>query len=158
MRLQRQLKSYSEYRLTPQLLSQVEMVTANAIFLFFHFFLWRWVELRMRTLDLQCLLLQVREIKAWLVSWWFRLEIYGHLDVKKALLLQMVGGVTRTMSDGMMIRGDINVCLIGDPGYWTREKKIRFLMLDFHRSCKESAIEAHCAYCASWNLHIWKRF
>lgn len=43
-------------------------------------------------------------------------EIYGHEDVKKALLLLMVGGVTRTMEDGMRIRGDINICLMGDPG------------------------------------------
>ncbi|KRX44863.1 DNA replication licensing factor mcm7 [Trichinella murrelli] len=33
-------------------------------------------------------------------------EIYGHEDVKKALLLMLVGGVDRS----------INVCLMGDPG------------------------------------------
>ncbi|CAL3962119.1 hypothetical protein PZA11_000634 [Diplocarpon coronariae] len=43
-------------------------------------------------------------------------EIYGHLDVKKALLLLLVGGVTKAMGDGMRIRGDINICLMGDPG------------------------------------------
>lgn len=43
-------------------------------------------------------------------------EIYGHDDVKKALLLLLVGGVTKAMGDGMKIRGDINVCLMGDPG------------------------------------------
>ena len=43
-------------------------------------------------------------------------EIYGHEDVKKALLLQLVGGVTRQMKDGMRIRGDIHLCLMGDPG------------------------------------------
>ena len=43
-------------------------------------------------------------------------EIFGHEDVKKALLLLLVGGVTRAMPDGMKIRGDINVCLMGDPG------------------------------------------
>lgn len=43
-------------------------------------------------------------------------EIYGHVDVKKALLLLMVGGVNRTLPDGMKIRGDINICLMGDPG------------------------------------------
>lgn len=43
-------------------------------------------------------------------------EIYGHLDVKKALLLLLVGGVTKTVGDGMRIRGDINICLMGDPG------------------------------------------
>ncbi|CDH56297.1 dna replication licensing factor [Lichtheimia corymbifera JMRC:FSU:9682] len=43
-------------------------------------------------------------------------EIYGHDDVKKALLLLLVGGVTKTVGDGMKIRGDINICLMGDPG------------------------------------------
>jgi len=43
-------------------------------------------------------------------------EIYGHEDVKKALLLLLVGGVTKITGDGMKIRGDINVCLMGDPG------------------------------------------
>jgi DNA replication licensing factor MCM7 len=43
-------------------------------------------------------------------------EIYGHEDVKKALLLQLTSGVTKHMSDGMKIRGDINICLMGDPG------------------------------------------
>lgn len=40
-------------------------------------------------------------------------EIYGHEDIKKALLLQLVGGVTRKLPDGMRIRGDINICLMG---------------------------------------------
>ncbi|EJD53171.1 MCM-domain-containing protein [Auricularia subglabra TFB-10046 SS5] len=43
-------------------------------------------------------------------------EIYGHEDVKKALLLLLVGGVTKSVGDGMKIRGDINICLMGDPG------------------------------------------
>lgn len=43
-------------------------------------------------------------------------EIYGHEDVKKALLLLLVGGVSKQTGDGMKIRGDINVCLMGDPG------------------------------------------
>jgi DNA replication licensing factor MCM7 len=43
-------------------------------------------------------------------------EIYGHEDVKKALLLMMAGGVSKTMADGMNIKGDMNICLMGDPG------------------------------------------
>lgn len=43
-------------------------------------------------------------------------EIYGHLDIKKILLLLLCGGVTKEIGDGMRIRGDINVCLMGDPG------------------------------------------
>ena len=47
-------------------------------------------------------------------------EIFGHVDIKKALLLLMVGGVSKMDADGtgegMRIRGDINICLMGDPG------------------------------------------
>ncbi|GJQ13415.1 hypothetical protein GpartN1_g5206.t1 [Galdieria partita] len=43
-------------------------------------------------------------------------EIYGHLDVKKALLLLMVGAPLRRFQDGVRLRGDIHVCLMGDPG------------------------------------------
>jgi len=42
-------------------------------------------------------------------------EIYGHVDVKKALLLLLVGGVDKSPK-GMKIRGNINICLMGDPG------------------------------------------
>ncbi|GCB82069.1 hypothetical protein scyTo_0021517, partial [Scyliorhinus torazame] len=42
-------------------------------------------------------------------------EIYGHEDVKKALLLLLVGGVDQSPK-GMKIRGNINICLMGDPG------------------------------------------
>jgi len=43
-------------------------------------------------------------------------EIFGLEEVKKALLLLLVGGVSKTMKDGMKIRGNINVLLMGDPG------------------------------------------
>ena len=43
-------------------------------------------------------------------------EIFGHDDIKRALLLQLVSGCTRKLPDGMRIRGDINICLMGDPG------------------------------------------
>ena len=43
-------------------------------------------------------------------------EIFGMEEVKKALLLLIVGGVTKEMVDGMKIRGNINVLLMGDPG------------------------------------------
>jgi|LauGreDrversion4_2_1035121.scaffolds.fasta_scaffold169284_2 DNA replication licensing factor MCM7 len=43
-------------------------------------------------------------------------EIFGLDDIKKALLLLLVGGVNKEMFDGMKIRGNINILLLGDPG------------------------------------------
>merc|ERR1712190_308371 len=43
-------------------------------------------------------------------------EIFGHLDVKKALLLVLIGSLTKTMKDGIKIRGDIHTLFMGDPG------------------------------------------
>ena len=43
-------------------------------------------------------------------------SIYGYWDVKEAIALLLFGGVPKIASDGMKIRGDIHVLLIGDPG------------------------------------------
>ena len=43
-------------------------------------------------------------------------EIYGHDDVKKALLLMLVGAPETSRPDGMKIRGNMHVLLMGDPG------------------------------------------
>lgn len=43
-------------------------------------------------------------------------EIWGHTDIKRAMLLQMVGGSPLSLPDGIRIRGDIHICLMGDPG------------------------------------------
>merc|ERR1711937_662631 len=43
-------------------------------------------------------------------------EIFGLVDVKKALLLVLIGAPSKTLKDGMKIRGDIHTLLMGDPG------------------------------------------
>lgn len=40
---------------------------------------------------------------------------FGHLEIKKGILLMLLGGVHKTTSDGIRLRGDINVCVVGDP-------------------------------------------
>jgi DNA replication licensing factor MCM6 len=40
---------------------------------------------------------------------------FGHREVKKGVLLMLLGGVHKTTPDGIKLRGDINVCVIGDP-------------------------------------------
>ncbi|KAK2060175.1 MCM2/3/5 family protein [Colletotrichum caudatum] len=41
--------------------------------------------------------------------------VYGHEVVKKGLLLQLMSGVHKTTAEGMELRGDINICIVGDP-------------------------------------------
>ena len=41
--------------------------------------------------------------------------VYGHLDVKKGMLLQLFGGIKKDTSDKIQLRGDINICIVGDP-------------------------------------------
>ncbi|MBI2139514.1 minichromosome maintenance protein MCM [Candidatus Woesearchaeota archaeon] len=43
-------------------------------------------------------------------------SIFGHEPIKEAILLQLVGGVHKRRSDGVMSRGDMHVLLCGDPG------------------------------------------
>ncbi|KAI9894888.1 MAG: MCM DNA helicase complex subunit mcm6 [Vezdaea aestivalis] len=41
--------------------------------------------------------------------------VYGHEIVKKGLLLQLLGGVSKVTPEGMALRGDLNICIVGDP-------------------------------------------
>ncbi len=43
-------------------------------------------------------------------------HVYGHEVIKEAILLLIVGSVTKKLQDGSNRRGDINVLLVGDPG------------------------------------------
>ncbi|KAM7193163.1 MCM2/3/5 family domain containing protein [Naviculisporaceae sp. PSN 640] len=41
--------------------------------------------------------------------------VYGHEIVKKGILLQLMSGVAKSTAEGMQLRGDINICIVGDP-------------------------------------------
>lgn len=43
-------------------------------------------------------------------------SIYGSKDIKKAIVCLLMGGSKKLLPDGMRLRGDINVLLLGDPG------------------------------------------
>jgi MoxR-like ATPase len=41
--------------------------------------------------------------------------IFGHDKIKRGILLQLFGGVHKTTKSNQNLRGDINVCIVGDP-------------------------------------------
>lgn len=41
--------------------------------------------------------------------------VFGHEVIKKGILLQLLGGVHKQTVDGINLRGDINICIVGDP-------------------------------------------
>lgn len=43
-------------------------------------------------------------------------SIYGNEDIKRAITCLLFGGSKKILPDGMRLRGDINVLLLGDPG------------------------------------------
>lgn len=43
-------------------------------------------------------------------------SIYGNDDIKKAITCLLMSGSKKILPDGMRLRGDINVLLLGDPG------------------------------------------
>ena len=41
--------------------------------------------------------------------------IFGHEEVKRGVLLMLFGGVGKRTKEMTTLRGDLNVCLVGDP-------------------------------------------
>eukprot|EP00898_Chlorokybus_atmophyticus_P001245 jgi/Chlat1/2120/Chrsp17S02713 len=41
--------------------------------------------------------------------------VHGSEEIKRAVLLMLLGGVHKTTHEGISLRGDINVCIVGDP-------------------------------------------
>ncbi|KAA0192682.1 DNA helicase [Fasciolopsis buskii] len=65
-------------------------------------------------LDTICKMSQDRRLFSNLCSSLFP-TIHGNEEVKKGILLMLFGGVPKVTEEGTHLRGDLNVCLVGDP-------------------------------------------
>ncbi len=54
-------------------------------------------------------------------------SIFGHEEIKEAMVLQLFGGVRRVKSDGTFSRGDIHMLLMGDPGV-AKSQLLKFIV------------------------------
>lgn len=61
-------------------------------------------------------------------------SIFGNTDIKKAITCLLMGGSKKILPDGMRLRGDINVLLLGDPG------TAKSQLLKFVEKCSPIAI------------------
>ena len=56
-------------------------------------------------------------------------SIFGNEDIKRGVILQLFGGIPKTTTEGTHLRGDINICVVGDPS--TAKSQFLKIIADF---------------------------
>jgi DNA replication licensing factor MCM2 len=60
-------------------------------------------------------------------------SIYGHNDIKTAVALSLFGGVSKEAQGKHILRGDINILLLGDPGT-AKSQVLKYIESTAHRA------------------------
>ncbi|KAG0170488.1 MCM DNA helicase complex subunit [Apophysomyces sp. BC1034] len=60
-------------------------------------------------------------------------SIYGHDDIKRAIALSLFSGVPKNIQGKHMIRGDINILMLGDPGT-AKSQFLKYIEKTAHRA------------------------
>lgn len=60
-------------------------------------------------------------------------SIYGYKDIKESIALLLFGGVAKVLPDGLKIRGESNLLMIGDPGT-AKSQMLRYVAMLAPRS------------------------
>ena len=77
-------------------------------------------------------------------------------DIKRAIACLLFGGSKKILPDGMRLRGDINVLLLGDPGTAKSQllkfvEKVRCLKASMRNPVIQKP-HIGCSYCG---LYVW---
>ena len=71
-------------------------------------------------------------------------NVFGHEDVKRGILLMLLGGVHKETEDHIHLRGDINVCIVGDPST-AKSQFLKYVAKTFPRSIYTSGQSSSAA-------------
>lgn len=72
--------------------------------------------------------------------------VYGHREVKKGILLMLCGGVHKQTADGIRLRGDLNVAVVGDPSV-SKSQFLKYVVSFMPRSVYTSGLSFSFSLC-----------
>ena len=71
-------------------------------------------------------------------------NVYGHDEVKRGILLMLLGGVPKVNKDKIKLRGDVNICIVGDPST-AKSQFLKFVSSTMPRSIYTSGQSSSAA-------------